>query len=1166
MSKEKKEYKESNLNPKLKISNVKKDRLKSLVKQHLFITPKYIENNNNFFFWKSLLQDYSHKKSVCIFIQNPDLTSKELHEKLLNCIHSILKSEIDRLKLYSEKVIELIEKDELLPIYIKKMVIQNSKTQFDDIAGILEKYKGNKKIISNFDRFEAFYQTIKIILKDEFKMNSYDKEEEFWKDVKKFESDYYDLSKGLQESINDKDYLMLTGDFVNFIRVKNLPKIDVNQYDPYPKIFIDKLDSLKGTFNCDFFEDTYIDVKIKRDVIECIERTLAMNIQKLPLSNRIKITQEIETVVPKIEIETVIKLREVNPLYFEIYQKSLRVSDKNSLLPKSVSNIINYLNGKYVKLIQENKLIKQRTFVNKKGIVETSYDCKVENKRGNKADVCKILEGLKLISTFKFLMFFVNETDNLIKYNFFDDRKLIDSDIDMIKSLSFNLDYYSGGWSDNRKFETVKEYIYYLINNLNLFVDVLNIKLSKEENVDIGNIRKKDIDEYFKEYNIDKKWYDNNKEFVNFVNFQTTYYMSSSLYNDNKGIDDVIPYIRQRVFSKFSDINSDNLTNLIKMFFILNEEGKNEQYIYKQKEQKLLKKEDYDYKKYGISKELFDFYYRGIKNNYTEFKTASESSGRVNFIMRYVEDYEVEFENHIANELDLGKFYDMFENTTSITKKKEENKEIINLADRLYIYIKNNPKFSSITLESFSDTLEHVVREIQTTEINEEKNIKINTEDLSYIDYRQYIQKLSKDDLSLLLAKDEDLLEAISNNNFRSYADIPKEFLLVLLMEKYKKSENKEYKELKEGKEHKGEHKREGKESKELERGRKLVKSGDDKELTKYIKKLIMDENKFGISKDKILDEVLKIFKLDRNDIDRYDYINSLNLEFNNMLNGITDDLIQYLLEIKQMKKEERTKGENKINIQIFDTFNTIIEVDRYLDNLPRYSLIDLVKKLKLDYNTDLSNNILIQLILEWWQERKEKRIREKEKEIEREIKELNEYESEFQDPLLFSNLNELNDYLKSLTKDQLYNFINTLPTDYFDDIDERSEHKKNDIINRIVEWWTTETAILNLENKRERKQLSTKVETKREKKNETKRETKEKNLATIRQIIYQLSENFVDYEAMGNYLDTLNGSRLMEIVEYLNLESDLEKSPENSSDEELKDVIIHWWNSQNNQ
>src|SRR5271156_2337776 len=167
MSEEKREYKESNLNPKLKISNVKKDRLKSLVKQHLFITPKYIENNNNFFFWKSLLQDYSHKKSVCIFLQNPDLTSKELHEQLLNCIHSILKSEIDRLKLYSEKVIELIEKDELLPIYIKKMVIQNSKTQFDDIAGILEEYKGSKKTLDKKELVNVFYETVKIILNNE---------------------------------------------------------------------------------------------------------------------------------------------------------------------------------------------------------------------------------------------------------------------------------------------------------------------------------------------------------------------------------------------------------------------------------------------------------------------------------------------------------------------------------------------------------------------------------------------------------------------------------------------------------------------------------------------------------------------------------------------------------------------------------------------------------------------------------------------------------------------------------------------------------------------------------------------------------------------------------------------------------------------------------------
>lgn len=177
------EYKEPKLKPKLKISKVKKDRFKSLVKQHLFITPKYVENNNNFFFWKNLLQEYSHKKSMCIFLQNVDLTSKDLHQQLLNCVHSILKSEIERLKLYSQKVIDLIENDELLPLHIKKMVIQNSKNQFTDIILILEAYiKNDTKSTSKFDLIEAFYQTLKILLNDEYKINNYDKDQ-FNKDV-----------------------------------------------------------------------------------------------------------------------------------------------------------------------------------------------------------------------------------------------------------------------------------------------------------------------------------------------------------------------------------------------------------------------------------------------------------------------------------------------------------------------------------------------------------------------------------------------------------------------------------------------------------------------------------------------------------------------------------------------------------------------------------------------------------------------------------------------------------------------------------------------------------------------------------------------------------------------------------------------------------------------
>lgn len=800
------ETKEFDLKPRLKISKVKKNRLKSLVKQHLFITPKYIENNNNFFFWKDLLQQYSYKKSVCVFVKNPDLTSKELHQQLLNCIHSILQTEIDRFKLYSQNVINIIEKDELLPFYIKKMVIENSKAQFDDNIKILEDYIKNDKTILTSEYIDTFYLTIKILLSDEFKINEYSIDQ-FNKDI------YYIKLKNVLESKNNK---LLKELFVNFIKKKGLKQeaFIENQsvYDPYINIYKNKLKLLtSNTFNCNFFNDKSIDVKIKRDVIECIERTLAMNIQNLPLSNRVKITQEIETIVPKIEIQTIVKLKEVNPLYFEIYQKSLRVSDKNSLLPKSVSNIINYLNDKYVKLIQQNKSIKQKSFINRKGTVEITYECKDKNK-----DICQILDKLKLISTFKFLMFFVNETHNLLKYDFFDDRKKIDNDIEIIKSLSFNLEYYSGGWSDNKKFETVEEYIYYLINNLNLYIEVLNIKLTKKE-----TNKNKGFDQYLEKYGINKKWYNDNKEFVSFVNNRISFlihYYSSKVWDYRK----LEQEIRKIILDTYTDVDSDNLNALIHMFVEIIKNGENKEF----------KKNDYDYKKYGISKEIFDNNFNVMKKNYLNFKKSYHGPfGRSMFDSEYGNDSDLDEDV----ESDAEKFYDMFENTKE-SKNKGKYKEIENLADRLYIYIKNNPKFESTTLESFTKILYRVIKEIQRTEENQ-----IETE--NPIDYLQYLKSLSKNDLFLLLSKDEDLLESITANNHRSYSEIPKNLFISVLFNKYKlkyKSENKEYKELKEGKELK-ESKREHKESKRGSKEREdiieeLSSFPNKKSLFQYLK------------------------------------------------------------------------------------------------------------------------------------------------------------------------------------------------------------------------------------------------------------------------------------------------------------------------------------------
>ena len=63
-------------------------KLRDLIRKHFPKAKKLkiVEDDNKFFFWKDLIQQYSSKKSMCIFLEDTDLLPFELRKKLIYCI------------------------------------------------------------------------------------------------------------------------------------------------------------------------------------------------------------------------------------------------------------------------------------------------------------------------------------------------------------------------------------------------------------------------------------------------------------------------------------------------------------------------------------------------------------------------------------------------------------------------------------------------------------------------------------------------------------------------------------------------------------------------------------------------------------------------------------------------------------------------------------------------------------------------------------------------------------------------------------------------------------------------------------------------------------------------------------------------------------------------
>jgi hypothetical protein len=157
MSKEHKEEKEF----KTEAKSSKRTKLKFLFKSYLGQyhprlekgierrlqrkTIKVIEQDNKFFFWKELIQEYSDKKGMCIFLDDKSLLPDNLRNELINCIINEINLEINKLKLYITEVKNSINENKILPLYIKEQTILVSVLSINENINKLYLYVGKEK-------------------------------------------------------------------------------------------------------------------------------------------------------------------------------------------------------------------------------------------------------------------------------------------------------------------------------------------------------------------------------------------------------------------------------------------------------------------------------------------------------------------------------------------------------------------------------------------------------------------------------------------------------------------------------------------------------------------------------------------------------------------------------------------------------------------------------------------------------------------------------------------------------------------------------------------------------------------------------------------------------------------------------------------------------------
>lgn len=211
---------------------------------------------------------------------------------------------------------------------------------------------------------------------------------------------------------------------------------------------------------CDFIKSKLINKHLQRKVIEYIEYELAMKIYKLKFNEKVKLVQELETVIPKIVInkEEPVKSwyeskegkivpieEEIKPLYFQIYDVLLpRVNVKKSQVITALDNIVNGLNEWYytgVRMSEQYK--KDKEF---------------------KESMTDDINLLKYISTLKYLNPFLIEVEFYNVSHLFEPS--IDSDIAYVYNWAEETDFerYKGMWNFPVDVKDVDEYLKFLLN------------------------------------------------------------------------------------------------------------------------------------------------------------------------------------------------------------------------------------------------------------------------------------------------------------------------------------------------------------------------------------------------------------------------------------------------------------------------------------------------------------------------------------------------------------------------------------------------------------------------------------------------------------------------------------------------------------------------------
>lgn len=361
---------------------------------------------------------------------------------------------------YEPELNEIINKsfsDKWHDIYIRMYTdfVLNTNISSDDIVNnfheITEtiydtiKNKSINKIDLNYIK-RLFFSSIED--KDEKEL------EEAWNRVK----DNFNELKSLEPL--DSNIFQFSTIYHQFARILNEDLIDSYQKFSYIweelKTTHKRLSTLKPKSSndklCEFISSKNIDKYLQRSIIECIERTLAMNTQKLSLSCRIKIVQELETVIPKIEINIYKKEDDVKPLYFKIYDVIIPRERKDSKLITVIDKLTNFLNDTYEDMYPNYKLYPHFKIM---------------------------IDKILLISTLTYLKPFINEIEFFISER--PGLNHIKPDITYLNSIIHEYIYYKGRWEFPIKTNNVEDYVKYLIDNLNLYMDVINLELPDQE-------------------------------------------------------------------------------------------------------------------------------------------------------------------------------------------------------------------------------------------------------------------------------------------------------------------------------------------------------------------------------------------------------------------------------------------------------------------------------------------------------------------------------------------------------------------------------------------------------------------------------------------------------------------------------------------------------------